>query len=47
LGNHIRLGALALALVAEDAPERRVMTGNPGRLSRVDDPDCRGPVAAP
>lgn len=45
LGNHVRLGALAL--VAEGGPERRVMTGNPGRLIRVDDPDCRGPVAAP
>jgi serine acetyltransferase len=45
LGNDVRLGASAL--VAEGAPERRVMTGNSGRLIRVDDPDCRGPVAAP
>ncbi len=44
VGNHARIGALAL--VTESVPERGVMTGNPARLIRVDDPDYRPAATA-
>jgi putative colanic acid biosynthesis acetyltransferase WcaB len=44
IGDHARIGALAL--VTESVPDWGVMTGNPARLLRVDDPDHRRPAAA-
>lgn len=44
VGDHARIGALAL--VTESVPERGVMTGNPARLVRVDDPAYRRPASA-